>query len=85
MDILSAGQLSPPFQLPHPVGAIAGLSLEIEVGIIGGKELGATVPVPIEAVGGVEELARTEDDEEGVGVPAEEVDVEVELASVELI
>ena len=38
-------QLSPPFQFPQPVGAIARLSDGIEVGIIGGNELGETVPV----------------------------------------
>lgn len=40
-------QLSPPFQLPQPVGAVARLSDGIEVGIIGGNELGETVPVTV--------------------------------------
>lgn len=37
-------QLSPPFQLPQPVGAIASPSDGIEIGIIGGSELGETAP-----------------------------------------
>lgn len=40
-------QLSPPFQLPQPVGAMATASDGIEVGIIGGSELGETVPVTV--------------------------------------
>lgn len=40
-------QLSPPFQLPQPVGAVARLSNGIEVGIIGGNELAETVPVTV--------------------------------------
>lgn len=40
-------QLSPPFQLPQPVGAVARGSDGIEVGIIGGSKLGETVPVTV--------------------------------------
>lgn len=40
-------QLSPPFQLPQPVGAMAMASDGIEVGIIGGSGLGETVPVTV--------------------------------------
>lgn len=40
-------QLSPPFQLPQPVGAMARPSDGIEIGIIGGSELGETAPVTV--------------------------------------
>lgn len=43
VEMLSAGQLSPPFQFPQPVGADGLLSLGIDVGMIGGKTLGETV------------------------------------------
>jgi hypothetical protein len=49
-ETLSDGQLSPPFQLPQPLGAVAGLSLGIDVGIIGGGILGETDPVPTTTV-----------------------------------
>jgi hypothetical protein len=48
--MLSAAQLSPPFQFPHPLGEVGVLSLGIEVGIIGGKLLGDTVLVSAGAV-----------------------------------
>ena len=49
-DTLSEGQLSPPFQFPQPLGAVAGLSLGIEVGMIGGGMLGETAPFPTTTV-----------------------------------
>ena len=42
----SFGQLSPPFQLPQPVGGVAGFSEGMEVGMIGGGTLGETDPEP---------------------------------------
>ena len=44
---LSDGQLSPPFQLAHPVGATAGDSVGKDVGMIGGGMLGTTVPLKV--------------------------------------
>jgi hypothetical protein len=49
-ETLSDGQLSPPFQLPQPLGAVAGLSLGIDVGTIGGGILGETDPLPITTI-----------------------------------
>jgi hypothetical protein len=49
-ETLSDGQLSPPFQLPQPLGAVAGLSLGMDVGMIGGGMLADTDPVPGAAV-----------------------------------
>lgn len=49
-ETLSEGQLSPPFQFPQPLGGVAGLSLGIEVGMMGGGILAVTAPaVPVAA------------------------------------
>jgi len=73
-DTLSEGQLSPPFQFPHPLGAVAGLSLGIDVGIIGGGMLGETAPVPTTV---------TVDEDEVVGVV--KVDELVEVLEVLMV
>lgn len=49
-EVASFGQLSPPFQFPQPVGAVAGFSVGIEVGIMAGGMLAETCPVPAAAV-----------------------------------
>jgi len=54
----SDGQLSPPFQFPQPLGAVAAASLGIEVGIMRGGVLGDTAPVPGGTVAVVEDTDR---------------------------
>jgi hypothetical protein len=44
-DVAALGQLSRPFQLPQPVGGVAGFSEGNKDGIIGGGILGETTPV----------------------------------------
>jgi hypothetical protein len=77
-NILSDGQLSPPFQFPQPPGAVAGLSLGMEVGIIGGGILAETDPGGPCVVDG-----EAEDDAKDV-VVVEAFEMIVEIVDVEL-
>lgn len=77
-ETLSDGQLSPPFQFPQPLGGVAGLSLGIEVGIMGGGKLAVTGPaVP---VGGSEVVFEVVEALEVV-----EDDVDVAVLEIELM
>ena len=70
-EVASFGQLSPPFQLPQPLGAVAGFSVGIEVGMIGGGMTGDTEPpgtTEVVVTDEEEELTVDNDDDEVVDV-----------------